>query len=636
MCGIAGWLAAATVSEQLLTDTATSMAAALHHRGPDDRGTWVDATVSLALAHTRLAILDLTVAGHQPMLSRCGRYVLSFNGEIYNHLDLRAALISRRDGVGFVGHSDTETLLTCIVSWGLENALRASHGMFSLALWDRQKHKLYLARDRVGEKPLYYGLCRKGLIFGSELKALTAHPGWDARIDAASLGLYLRHGYVPAPYSIFEGVAKVMPGEILTFDRRDGEVIESGRQCYWRHESRIDTGLDEDTAVERLDALLRATIRREMLADVPVGAFLSGGIDSSLIVALMQRESPGAVRTFTIGFDDPRYDEAEHARRIAAFLGTRHEELQVTAADALSVIPTLPECYDEPFADASSIPTILVSRLARRFVTVALSGDGGDELFGGYNHYQWGNRLNTAYRLIPRSLRSIAGGILGKAAHSGLPRAVGARLGRAADLLGAEDRIGLLIRIGSHWYDPSTIVRYGVSPYSDLEMHAAEAGGLPFVELMMLHDKRYFLPDDIMVKVDRASMSVSLESRAPFLDHAVAEFAASLPIHLKIRNNKGKWLLRQLLKRYIPESLTERPKMGFGAPVGNWLRGPLRCWAEDLLSERRLGGLKGFDARAIRAVWEAHREGRQERGTQLWNLLMFLAWLDHQKKAPSL
>lgn len=636
MCGITGWWAAATVPERVLTDVTASMSAMLQHRGPDGCGIWADATVGLALAHTRLAILDLTAAGHQPMLSRCGRYVLSFNGEIYNHLDLRAALIAGQGEIGFVGHSDTETLLTCIASWGLENALRASHGMFSLSLWDRQEQKLHLARDRVGEKPLYYGLCGKGLIFGSELKALTAHPKWDARIDAASLGLYLRHGYVPAPHSIFEGVAKVMPGEILTFGRRDNEVIESGRQCYWHHEIHIDTRLDAHTAVERLDALLRATIRREMLADVPVGAFLSGGIDSSLVVALMQQESPGAVQTFTIGFDDPRYDEAEHAHRIATFLGTQHEALRVTAADALSVIPTLPECYDEPFADSSAIPTILVSRLARRSVTVALSGDGGDELFGGYNHYQWGDRLNTAYRLVPRGLRSIAGGILGKAAQSGLPRAIGARLARAADLLAAEDHIGLLIRIGSHWYDPSAIVRHGVSPYRDLEVYAAEAVGLPFVELMMLHDKRYFLPDDIMAKVDRASMSVSLESRAPFLDHAIAEFAASLPIHLKIRNNKGKWLLRQLLKRYIPENLTERPKMGFGAPVGSWLRGPLRCWAEDLLNERRLGELRGFDVRAIRAVWEAHREGRQERGTQLWNLLMFLAWLDHQKKVPSL
>lgn len=636
MCGVAGWLTATTVSEQVLTDTVAQMSATLHHRGPDDRGVWIDARAGLALGHTRLAILDLTPAGHQPMVSHCGRFVLSFNGEIYNHLDLRAALISGQSGTAFIGHSDTETLLAYIGSRGLEEALRAAHGMFALALWDRREQKLHLARDRVGEKPLYYGLCGKGLLFGSELKALTAHPDWDGRIDAASLGLYLRHGYVPAPYSIFERVFKIMPGEILTFDRRDGGIRECGRQRYWRHETGVDGELDEDTALERLDTLLRATLRREMLADVPVGAFLSGGIDSSLIVALMQQESPGAVQTFTIGFDDPRYDEAEYARRIAAFLGTRHEELRVTAEDALAVIPTLPSYYDEPFADASAIPTILVSRLARRSVTVALSGDGGDELFGGYNHYQWGDRLNTVYRLIPYGLRSVLGGILGKAALSGLPRAVGTRLARAGALLGGRDRIDLMIRIGSHWYDPATIVRHGVHPYGDLEARAAEAGGLPFVELMMLHDKRYSLPDDIMVKVDRASMGVSLESRAPFLDHAIVEFAASLPIQLKIRNNKGKWLLRQLLKRYIPEGLTERPKMGFGAPVGSWLRGPLRSWAEDLLSERRLGELAGFDVRAIRTVWEAHREGRQERGTQLWNLLMFLAWLAHQEKAPSL
>lgn len=632
MCGVVGWFSAKAVSGQVLIDSVAQMLATLHHRGPDDRGVWVDAEAGLALGHTRLAILDLTPAGHQPMLSCCGRYALSFNGEIYNHLDLRAALASEQTGTEFVGHSDTETLLTCISRWGLENALRASHGMFSLALWDRRERKLYLARDRVGEKPLYYGTCRQGLIFGSELKALKAHPDWNAQIDTAALGLYLRHGYVPAPHSIFEGVCKVLPGEILMFERRAGSILESGRRCYWQHETRIDTGLDESVALERLDTLLRATIRREMLADVPVGAFLSGGIDSSLVVALMQRESPGAVQTFTIGFDDPRYDEAAHARRIAAFLGTRHEELYVTAEDALAVIPTLPECYDEPFADASAIPTILVSRLARRSVTVALSGDGGDELFGGYNHYRWGDRLNTLYQLIPYGIRSLLEGVLSGMAQTTLPRSVGARLARAGNLLGAKDRVGLMIRIGSHWYDPAAILAQRTRPYDDLEARAAEAGGLPFVELMMLHDKRYFLPDDIMVKVDRASMVVSLESRAPFLDHAVVEFAASLPMHLKIRREKGKWLLRQLLKRYIPESLTERPKMGFGAPVGSWLRGPLRCWAEDLLNERRLGELAGFDVRAIRAVWEAHRDGRQERGAQLWNLLTFLAWLARQHK----
>lgn len=630
MCGITGWFAPDAVHEQVMTSAVTKMAQTLHHRGPDDRGIWVDTASGIGLGHTRLSIVDLSHAGHQPMQSHCGRYLLSFNGEIYNHQDLRAALITECGEIDFNGHSDTETLLMGISTWGLEKTLRLAHGMFAMALWDRSQRRLYLARDRVGEKPLYYGRLRNGIVFGSELKALTAHPDWEGRIDTKSLALYLRHGYIPAPHSIFQGVAKVIPGEILMFDRQADEIAEGVRQCYWRHEITADGSLDEVTALERLDSLLRRTIRREMLADVPVGAFLSGGIDSSLIVALMQQESPGAVQTFTIGFDDPRYDEADHARRVATFLGTRHEELYVTAEDALSLIPALPERYDEPFADASAIPTMLVSHLARRTVTVALSGDGGDELFGGYNHYQWGARIHSLYRSIPYTLRSVVASFLEKSGRDWLPPSIGTKLARAGVLLGGKDRIELLFRIGSHWHDPASILIQDVQPYTTLDINAADAGNISITDLLMLHDKQYFLPDDIMVKVDRASMAVSLESRAPFLDHSIVEFAATLPMPLKIQDGKGKWLLRKLLKTYIPESLTERPKMGFGAPVGQWLRGPLQPWADELLDERRLCNQGLFNAQAVRAIWDAHRSGRQERGAQLWNLLMFQAWLAHQ------
>lgn len=630
MCGVAGWFSRDSVRAEHISAVVTRMSGTLGHRGPDDRGLWIDADAGIGLGHTRLSIVDLTQAGHQPMLSHCGRFVLSFNGEIYNHQDLRAALIAAQPTLSFSGHSDTETLLMGIGTWGLEKTLQKSHGMFALTLWDRVERRLLLARDRIGEKPLYYGYAGHGVLFGSELKALAAHPDWQGRIDAGALGLYLRHGYIPAPHSIYQDVAKVLPGEILVFEH-DGDAIVCGRrQYYWQPGVRIDTELDEATALERFDALLRVTIRRQMLADVPVGAFLSGGIDSSLIVALMQREAPGAVQTFTIGFHDRRYDEADHARRIAEFLGTRHEELYVSPADALAVIPDLPERYDEPFADASAIPTILVSQLARKSVAVALSGDGGDELFGGYNHYRWGARVRGVYRWLPRRPRMVFGDLLADMGRGWLPPRMGTSLARAGDLLGGADRIALMIRIGSHWQDPARILRNARKIYTTVEDRAAEVEDLDFTELMMRHDKQYFLPDDIMVKVDRASMGVSLETRAPFLDHDIAELAESLPLSLKIRHGKGKWLLRQLLARYIPEHLTERPKMGFGAPVGAWLRGPLRAWAEDLLDERRLLEQGFFVAGAIREVWTAHCNGREERGAELWNLLMFQAWLAHQ------
>lgn len=650
MCGFAGFLNLnGGLNADMACSVASSMAAALRHRGPDDEGVWEDAAHGIALAHRRLAILDLSPEGRQPMVSACGRYVIAFNGEIYNHVEIRGELentfLSKKGkgGVRWRGHSDTEVMLAAIAHWGLEAALGRFVGMFAFALWDRHDKALHLARDRFGEKPLYYGRMGNALLFGSELKALRQHPAWRGEIDRGALALYMRHNYIPAPYSIYKGVYKLPPGTFLTFDAQSwGEAVP---HTYWSARKMAETGAahpysgTESEAVESLDNLLRTAVSGQMAADVPLGAFLSGGVDSSLVVALMQAQNSRPVKTFTIGFSETQYNEAEHAKAVAHHLGTQHTELYVTPSDARDVVPQLAEIYDEPFADSSQIPTFLVAQLARQHVTVSLSGDGGDELFGGYNRYLWADRIWRKMRFVPR-----AGRVLLAHALTALPsrtwdslfqfappglrqRTPGDKLHKLAALLPASSPEQIYLNLVSHWKSPTSVVLGSHEPLTLLTDPACRTALPGFIQRMMYLDAVSYLPDDILVKVDRAAMAVSLESRTPLLDHRVAEFAWRLPLSMKILEGQGKWPLRQVLYRYVPPSLIERPKMGFGVPIGAWLRGPLINWAEDLLDETRLREEGFFDPLPIRKKWEEHLSGRRNWQHCLWNVLMFQEWL---------
>jgi len=574
------------------------------------------------------------------MTSASGRWVLAFNGEVYNHLELRSELDAKGAVPVWRGHSDTETLLAAIETWGPEAALRRSVGMFAIALWDRQGRELWLARDRLGEKPLYYGWQGDTFLFGSELHALRAHPAFTAGINRGSLVLLLRHNYVPAPYSIHSGIHKLPPGHWLRLgsDRRDAEPV-----AYWslaevaeRGTAAPFTGSDEQ-AVDRLAELMGASVRGQMVADVPLGALLSGGIDSTLVTALMQLQATQPVRTFTIGFDERAYDEAVHARTVAKHLGTDHTELRLTGADALALVPRLPAMYDEPFADSSQLPTHLVMQLARQHVTVALSGDGGDEFFSGYNRYFLGPKLWRRVGWMPVPLRDA----LFRLAPA-LPHALRARLGAAQ----ADDKLHKLARVFSgyritgiddlycglvsEWSDAGDMVVDGRVPPNLLDDRNRWPRLSDPVARMMALDGLTYLPDDILVKVDRAAMAVSLETRAPFLDRDVVEFAWSLPMAMKLRDGRGKWILRQLLDRHVPRELVERPKMGFGIPLDDWLRGPLRDWAEALLDEGRLRREGYLQPEPIREAWKQHQGGQASFGYRLWSVLMFQAWLERQ------
>jgi asparagine synthase (glutamine-hydrolysing) len=615
------------------------------YRGPDDSGVWCDEAAGVALGHVRLSILDLSAAGHQPMVSHSGRYVITYNGEIYNCHDLRGDL--ERSGHGFRGHSDTEVLLAAIESWGIETTLGRLNGMFAFAVWDRRERALALARDRLGEKPLYYGWAGGALIFGSELKAFYGCPWFNGEIDRGSLSLLLRHNCIPAPYSIYREIAKLTPASYVTV--RADQVLS--RQfpelhTYWSYKQCAGekSGLvtSEADAVEQLDTLLRDAVGLRMAADVPLGAFLSGGIDSTTVVALMQAQSGRPVRTFSIGFHEAEYNEATYAKAVARHLGADHTELYLTAADALAVIPRLPTLYDEPFADPSQIPTVLLSQLARRHVTVALSGDGGDELFGGYNRYFWGQTLQRRIGWLPDAMRPFIVRFIRSVSPSTWRRGLRAcawngqavkelldKLYKLADMLDARDLDDLYLGFVSHWKQPDAVVIDGKEPPTILTDRSAWPILKDFTTRMMYLDAMTYLPDDLLVKVDRASMAVGLEARIPLLDHRLVEFAWRLPLSLKIRRaNEGKWILRRLLTRYVPGRLFDRPKMGFGVPLDAWLRGPLKEWAEALLNEDRLRREGYFHPEPIRRKLVEHLTGRTNWHYHLWDVLMFQAWLE--------
>jgi asparagine synthase (glutamine-hydrolysing) len=627
--------------------TLKAMTDAIVHRGPDDEGLWFDSAAGVALGHRRLSILDLSPAGHQPMVSASGRYVIVYNGEVYNHHDLRAELESLGAAPSWRGHSDTEVLLAAIDHWGIKDTLKRLNGMFAFALWDRAERCLYLARDRLGEKPLYYGQSGGVFLFGSELKALTAHPDFKREIDRSALTLLLRHNYIGAPRSIWRGINKLPPAHYLVIRGGGGDV--GAPVSYWDFSSIAEAGAraprpNGPELVDELEMLLKDAVGRRMEADVPLGAFLSGGVDSSTIVALMQAQSSRPVRTFSIGFHEQGYNEAVHAKAVAAHLGTDHTEFYVTAEDALAVIPKLPVMWDEPFSDSSQIPTYLVSQLTRQHVTVSLSGDGGDELFAGYNRYFLVTRLWQQISILPAPLRCLAASLLrspgtvslANAVSGALParyrqKALGDRLPKLAQLFEMESLEALYRLLISHWDKPDEIVLDARESETLLLKSAPDFKD--FRQKMMYLDTLTYLPDDILAKVDRASMAVSLEARVPFLDHRVVEFAWRLPMSANIRGTTGKHLLRQVLYRHVPRELIDRPKMGFGVPIDAWLAGPLRDWAEDLLDERRLRNEGFFDPAPIRRLWEEHKSGKRRWHYYLWDILMFQAWWQEQKRA---
>jgi len=616
MCGFVGFLDPGKFSLDKAYAVLGAMAEVLRHRGPDDSGLWLDAEAGIALGHRRLSVIDVTDAGHQPMMSDDGRFVLVFNGEIYNHLELRRAFGES----AWRGHSDTETLLAGICRWGLEKALRKSTGMFALALWDRDTRTLSLARDRMGEKPLYYGWQGNTFLFGSELKGLRRHPHFLGEIDRHALGLYARRGYIPAPHSIHAGISKLTPGSILEISSGASPGSVRPVHEYWSLAEVVNGvashrfGGGPEEAVDTLEMALRGAIKRQRIADVPLGVFLSGGTDSSVVAALMQSISSVPVRTFTIGFEEKGYDEAAFARAVAKHLMTDHTELYVSAKEALEVIPELPRIYDEPFADMSQIPTLFVSRLARRHVTVALTGDGGDELFCGYDRYPQTEKNWSQLSLFPQRLRD--------AMQALLPH------GPLAEGIASRNPDVFYCFMNSQWKGYPGLVIGGEEKES--------TGSPPCVlsdakERMMYLDGTDYLPDDILVKVDRAAMSASLETRVPLLDHNVVEMAWRLPISVKFRNGITKWPLKRILYKYVPEHLVHRPKMGFGVPIHHWLRGPLRDWAEDLLSENRLRREGYFDPSFVRKEWETHIDGNKDRHYGLWTILMFQSWMKYEQ-----
>ncbi len=629
MCGITGFITPDQTKENL-EHVCSTMTETIHHRGPDDSGVWVDPAYGVALGHRRLSILELSPLGHQPMKSTSGRYTLVYNGEVYNHLDLRKELTTC--GHSFKGGSDTETLLAAFTEWGIAKTLEQCIGMFAMALWDQETKVLTLIRDRLGIKPLYYGTAGNSFLFGSELKALKAHPDFASEVDRDSLSLYFRYNYIPTPHSIFTSANKLTPGTFLQIhpDGTQKQTTYWSSQDTWQHgaENQFEGSFSE--AADHLENLLKDSISKRLLSDVPVGAFLSGGIDSSAVVALMQAVSPGQVRTFSIGFKEAEYNEAEHARAIADHLGTDHTDLYLSPNDLLSVIPEIPHYWDEPFADSSQIPTTSVCRMAREHVTVALSGDGGDELFSGYTRYFWTEKYWKMLQRIPRPLRQAMVGIGSRIPASlfkGLG-SIGPKIAWRLDALSAKDYLELYKYFISHHKRSDAFVLGANEPATIFDSTMAAENRF---HQMAGIDIGTYLPDDILTKVDRASMLTSLEARVPLLDHRIVEFAASVPTSFKVSGEKGKLLLREVLYRHVPPKLIDRPKMGFGIPIGRWLKNELKDWCEDLLDETTLKNQGYINARQVRSMWEAHLAGKGNWRYYLWDILMFQAWLKKWK-----
>ena len=646
MCGIAGfWRYSANQRADWLEKTALSMANTLVHRGPDDSGVWSDPDAGIAFGHRRLSIIDVSDHGHQPMLSSDGRYVIIYNGEVYNFQEIRQQL--GKLGHRFRGHSDTEVMLASFVEWGVGPSLERFNGMFAFALWDRRDRHLWLARDRIGEKPLYYGVQNGILFFASELKAIRAHPDFIPEIDRDALVSYLRFSYVPAPHSIYKSIKKLLPGHLLCIK---SPTSEDASQTYWFLEDAYQSGIREpfhgsdDEAADELESKLKQTVKSRMISDVPLGAFLSGGIDSSTIVALMQSQSDRSVNTFTIGFHEQKFNEAVYAKKVAQHLGTNHTELYVSPQDAMDVIPKLPQMYDEPFADSSQIPTHLISALAREHVTVVLSGDGGDELFAGYNRYIQAKKHWKSIRAVPNNVRklmslsmmSVPSNIIETLykrfeflfpprSRISLPSE---KFRKAAHVIAMTGLHEVYKRLVSIIYMPEDYARHDTESTSLLDNTELWNHSRDFVSTMQKLDLLTYLPDDLMAKVDRASMAVSLETRVPFLDHNIVEFVMKLPLELKLHNGVSKRLLRQVLYRYVPEELIERPKMGFSVPIGEWMRDPLQDWAYSLIDFNRLKNEGYFRPEPVLKMWNEHSSGRSNWGHQLWNLLMFQSWLD--------
>ena len=645
MCGITGFFSKTGFHDDCIEILRQSINS-LVHRGPDDSGVWCDQNVGIAMGHRRLSVLDLSPTGHQPMHSQSGRFVIVFNGEIYNFTAIRKDL-ERQSHLNWRGTSDTEVILAAVEQWGLTSAVQRFIGMFAFAIWDKQEKELSLVRDRIGEKPLYYGWCGTTFLYGSELKSLKAHPSFNATIDRNVLGLYLRHNCIPAPHSIYTGIRKLIPGTILTIslDNTTSEPVAywSARNCAEQGLANPFSGTEQD-AVESLEALLHDAVGKQMIADVPLGAFLSGGIDSSIIVALMQSQSCRPVKTFTIGFTEAEYNEAMYARTVAHHLGTDHIELYVSPTDAMDVIPRLPILYDEPFSDSSQIPTFLVSQLTRQHVAVALSGDAGDELFGGYNRYFWWKTIWNKISCIPKPLRNRLAGCIKQVSpvrwdnisqailfQSLRPKSAGDKVHKIADILDSCDPMEMYYRFVSHLQNTHEVAISATEPLTLVTDRTKWITCNNMTEQMMFLDLVTYLPDDILVKVDRAAMGVSLETRVPFLDHRLIEFAWQLPMQMKIRDGRGKWILRKLLGKYIPKEMIDRPKTGFGVPIVSWLRGPLREWAEALLNEHRLREEGFFNPAPIRKMWREHLQCTHNWQYHLWDILMFQAWLENDR-----
>jgi asparagine synthase (glutamine-hydrolysing) len=642
MCGITGFWDIATRSNyEERIELIQRMTKTLYHRGPDSDGVWIDRDVAISLGHRRLSILDLSPLGHQPMQSENQRYMLVFNGEIYNFKELTTELIAL--GHRFRGSSDTEVMLAAFTEWGIEPAVQKFTGMFAFALWDRQEQTLHLGRDRIGEKPLYYGTIDRTFIFASELKALKTHPNWQGKIDRNALGLFFKYNYIPAPHTIYQDIFKLLPGTILTISRDDIHALTQPKP-YWSLSTVVTAGQqnpfvgDETAAIEKLEELLRGTISQQMISDVPIGAFLSGGVDSSTTVAIMQSISTQPIKTFTIGFTEESYNEAPYAAVVAKHLGTDHTELYVTPAEINAVIPTLPTIYDEPFADSSQIPTILVSQLAKSQVTVSLSGDAGDEIFGGYNRYFLGKKFQRNILPIPAMLRKIGSTAISSLSPQQWDSLVkslgikyptpGDRLHKLSNILGCLDEWSFYDRLVSCWQNDQNPVMDAAISHHPLINDSSGYTSSSFTSEMMLADTLTYLPDDILVKVDRASMSVSLESRIPFLDRQIIEFAWSLPMSMKLRDNQSKWILRQLLYKYVPKEAIERPKQGFGIPIDRLLRTSLRDWAESLLDRSKIESAGYLNYPLIRQKWDEHQSGLRNWQHHLWSVLMFQAWLE--------